>query len=218
MNNIELIKNYILSCANDNERVGVEIEHFVFDDNFNIISQKEMSEGLKKAANILNAETVCENYFIVEIKIDDYMITLEPGIQLEINIKAVENVYEVEKIYNEYREVFDKLLNEKGYKIESYGFYPLLQNGEIDVTDIKLINKKRYHFMDNYLSKQGNLSRYMMKGTCATQVSIDFKNEKDLLLKLKTFEKLTPFLSLLMENQYYLGLDKNTFFPHNLRM
>ena len=40
------------------------------------------------------------------------MITLEPGIQFEISIKAVENVYEVEKIYNEFREVFDKLLNE----------------------------------------------------------------------------------------------------------
>lgn len=218
MNNIELIKNYILSGANDNERVGVEIEHFVFDDNFNIISQKDMSDVLEKAAKILGAKTVSENDFIVEIKIDDYMITLEPGMQLEISMKAVENVYEVEKIYNEFREVFDKLLNEKGYKIESCGVYPLLQNGEIHVTDIKLINKKRYHFMDDYLSKQGKLSRYMMRGTCATQVSIDFKNEKDLLSKLKTFEKLTPFLSLLMENQYNLGVDKKTFLPHNLRM
>ena len=217
MDNVELIKNYILSGSNDNKRLGVEVEHFVFDDDFNIITEEKMSDVLIKASDILNAKLKYENGFAIELDTGDYTVTLEPGVQLEISITAVTEVYEAERIYKEFRLLFDKLLDDIGYKMESCGIFPLLQNGDIKVEDIKLIDKKRYHLMDSYLSKTGRFARYMMRGSCATQVSIDFSSEADLLEKLKYFEKLTPFLTLLMENQYNLGVDKKTFLPYLLR-
>ena len=98
MDNVELIKNYILSGSNDNKRLGVEVEHFVFDGDFNIITEEKMSDVLIKASDILNAKLKYENGFAIELDNGDYTVTLEPGVQLEISITAVTEVYEAERI------------------------------------------------------------------------------------------------------------------------
>ena len=50
--------------------------------------------------------------------------------------------------------------------------------------------------MDEYLSKSGKYSRYMMRESASTQLSVDFKSEKDMAKKLmkglENFIKDTP--------------------------
>ena len=47
------------------------------------------------------------------------------------------------------------------------------------VETLSLIPKERYRFMDRYFEKIGPYGRQMMRGTAATQVSIDYFSEED---------------------------------------
>ena len=215
--NVKKLRNYILEGCSNNKRLGVEIEHFVVDDDLIIISQKQMSEVLITANEKLKGKLIYENGFAVSLYTDDYSITLEPGMQLEVSIKPVSEIKEIGKIYNDFSNAFMPILSKIGFKFLSTGIFPLIQNGEKEIEEIAIIDKKRYKLMDEYLSKRGKFARFMMRATCSTQISIDYVDEKDAIKKFKLFEKLTPFMSLMMENQYNLGIDKDKFKPHLLR-
>lgn len=214
---VKKLKNYILEGCSPNKRIGVEIEHFVVDEDFNVISQKQMSEVLVAANEVLCGSLSRENGFAIALHTNDYSITLEPGVQLEISIRPLSEINKISKIYNDFKKVFTPILSKMGFKFLSTGVFPLVQNGEREIEEIAIIDKKRYKLMDEYLSKRGKFARYMMRATCSTQVSIDYVDENDAVEKFKLFEKLTPFLSLIMENQYNLGLDKNKFKSHLIR-
>ena len=217
IDNVKKLRNYILEGCSNNKRLGVEIEHFVVDDELIIISQKQMSEVLISANEKLKGKLIYENGFAVSLYTDDYSITLEPGMQLEVSIRPVSEIKEISKIYNDFLNTFGPILSKIGFKFLSTGVFPLVQNGEKEIEEIAIIDKKRYKLMDEYLSKRGKFARFMMRATCSTQISVDYVDEKDAIKKFKLFEKLTPFLSLMMENQYNLGIDKDKFKLHLLR-
>ena len=193
MNNTNIIEDYIISGAKPDKKMGLELEHFVYDDDFNIIKQEEVDEILLKASKLLGGELKTENNHDIELVLPDYTITFEPGLQLEISIKPCESVNEIKKIYTGFRDVFGKLLAEKNYKLRSFAMLPLIQNGDYSIDDVKLIDKKRYKYMNEYFLDKGKFAKYMMRATCATQVSIDFENESDAINKIQLFEKLELF-------------------------
>lgn len=53
--------------------------------------------------------------------------------------------------------------------------------------------------MFDYLGKQGENAHHMMKGTAATQVSIDYHSEKDFTKKIRTANFLSPFFSRIFD-------------------
>ena len=92
-------------------------------------------------------------------------------------------------------------LRERGYELITKGNLPLVESGEITPDEIPLSDKKRYQYMDRYFQESGRYGRYMMRASASTQVSVDYNSEKDLVLKLRVLQKISPILMMMMESK-----------------
>lgn len=90
MNNIDKIEAFIESGKNTSGRIGLELEHFVCDRDYRVISYPEMAQCLEKICEILRGKPVREHGEILGISCDNFTFSLEPGCQLEISISPPE--------------------------------------------------------------------------------------------------------------------------------
>lgn len=208
MRNILKIRKYIEEGCTDSKNLGLELEHFVCDKNYNIIPYAELAECLEELCDILGAKKYVEDGDILGIIAEQYTMSLEPGRQLEISISPQNDVQRIVAIYDEFREIMDAILEKRGYALLEKGVHPLVENGTLDPANIDLIPKKRYDMMNQRFEHTGKLGKYMMRGTAATQVSIDYKDMEDAMKKMRVFERLSPILSLMTENKSNIGLGK----------
>ncbi|MBE5956303.1 MAG: hypothetical protein E7253_07605 [Lachnospiraceae bacterium] len=216
MTNIEKICAYFQAGCNEKKAIGMELEHFVCDENERLASYETICELLKEAEGPSEGTLYLEHGHIFGLQCKEYALTLEPAGQLEISMDPQERISEIERIYTGFRRIWDELLKKKGLHFVQKGVYPLVENGEVDPEDIPLIPKKRYEYMDRYFKQTGNHGAYMMRATASTQVSVDYSSEDDARRKMRILNRLSPFLSLFMENQSGLGRKKG-FEKHLLR-
>ena len=216
MSNIEKICSYFAEGITEKKAIGMELEHFVCDENDRLVSYEEVCELLKQAEGPSEGELYLEHGHIFGLQCKEYAITLEPAGQVEISIDPQERICEIERVYNGFRQIWDELLAAKGYHFVQKGVYPLVENGEVDPEDIPLIPKKRYEYMDRYFKQTGKHGAYMMRATGSTQVSVDYSSEDDARRKMRILNRLSPLLALFMENQSGLGRRKG-FEKHLLR-
>ena len=59
--------------------------------------------------------------------------------------------------------------------------------------------------MDAYFRQSGKYGKYMMRASASTQVSVDYRSERDLIKKLRVLQKISPILMLMMENKTDAG-------------
>ena len=105
------------------------------------------------------------------------------------------------RIYKEFIDLWEPIFSDLGYKLEKKGNLPLVELGAITPADIPLSHKKRYKYMDTYFKNSGRYGSYLMRASASTQVSIDYKNEKDMVRKLRILEKISPILMIIMESK-----------------
>lgn len=208
MNNIEKICGYFADGINNKQLLGLELEHFVCDKKDRMVSYEEICELLKRAEQPSEGRLYLEHGHIFGLQCSDYAITLEPAGQVEISIAPQERISDIERIYKSFRSIWDGILEEKEYHFVEKGVFPLVENGEMDPSELPLIPKKRYEYMDNYFKGTGKHGAYMMRATASTQISIDYSSEEDAMRKMRILNRLSPFLSLFMENQSGLGRRK----------
>lgn len=179
-------------------KIGIEIEHFIIDKNslatvyhFDDNGSSFVIEGLKK-------------YFPQDIYVDgnlmglgreDSYISLEPAGQLEISINPKETVAEIETEYKKFLCEANQLLNPKGLMLFAGGYHPVTK-----IDELKIIPKKRYEYMSQYLKHQGKYALNMMKGTCSVQVSIDYFDEDDFVKKFRLANILACAIYFLTDN------------------
>lgn len=216
MNNIDRICEYFLEGCNENQRIGMELEHFVCDEEDMLIPYEKICELFVEAQAVSGGTIYREHGHIFGLQCERYALTLEPAGQLEISMEPTESIAEMEEIYAGFRHIWDRLLSERGYHLEEKGVFPLVENGEKDPEDFPLIPKKRYEYMDRYFRDTGSYGAYMMRSTASTQVSLDYASEEDAMDKQRVLQILSPLLSLFMENQSGLGRRKG-FRKHLLR-
>ncbi len=195
------IQDYIKSGETEKERLGLEIEHFVVDERGLPIGFDLMTKLLKDVAEKLNADIDYTDGYVVGYSNSEYAITLEPACQLEISINPHVSLASVERIYKEFKEFWEPLLYENGYHFVVKGNLPLVELGAITPDKIPLSPKKRYEYMDKYFEDTGKCGKYMMRASASTQISVDYKNEKDMLRKLVILEKISPVLMIMFENK-----------------
>lgn len=216
MNNIDRITEYIESGKNKFKRIGLELEHFVCDRNYNVISYPEIAACLEEAGQTMKGKPFKDQDNLLGLFCDGFSLSLEPGCQLEISISPAENIEEIRRTYLYFRQVCDPIFAARGYHLSEKGVFPLIENGELEADMLPLIPKRRYALMDAYFAASGRLGRYMMRATASTQVSIDFSSEKDALRKMRVLIKLSPVISLLTEHKSGLG-QNNKWRPHLIR-
>lgn len=216
MTNIDKICDFFREGTTEEQNLGVELEHFICDENYNMISYGELCEAMKKAEQISGGRLIHDEEQIIGMVCDKYGLSLEPAGQLEISIFPTTHVSDIDEIYSAFYRDWQGILEGTGFSLLEAGVHPLVENGEKDPEEFPLIPKKRYEYMDAYFRNTGEHGRYMMRATASTQISVDYSSEEDAMRKLRILTKITPLLSLWLENHTGLGIDSH-FCPHLLR-
>ena len=189
------VKSYILSnSVGDNvaRKIGIEVECFVFDKNYQRIPVNKGS--------IYSASDLLEELNSIE-DISTASFSLEPGGQIEWASPAFKTIQELDKSFLIYKKILDKILDREGYKSLFIGVDPLNEPN-----DIELINFMKYQLMDKNMEEKGSLGRWMMRNTCSIQINYDIKNEKDLEESVYILDCLHPVLSFLFSHSpFYKG-------------
>lgn len=219
MNVIKEIADYIRSGETKKENLGLEIEHFVVDAAGHPIGFNEITALIRKVAGCLSAELHYIDGYPVGYDTGEYVTSLEPSCQFEISIYPFADLSEIERIYREFRRIWDPILKKRGYRIEAADNLPAVEEGKIAVEKIPLSPKKRYKYMDAYFQKSGRFGRHMMRASTSTQISVDYSSEADLVKKLRVLEKIAPILMILTENKAVkdFTLPGNEDKPHLIR-
>jgi len=216
MKNIDKIAEYIKSGCTQQQNIGLELEHFVCDENYKVISYEEMSRCLEEIAVKTGGQLYREKGYILGMDCGAYALSLEPGCQLEISISPQTDFDEIKRIYEEFRDSCEPVFAARGYEFLSGGVFPLVERGDMTPDELPLIPKERYALMDKYFQHSGSKGRYMMRASASTQVSVDFTDEQDALKKLRVLAKLSPILALLAEHKSGIGTGAD-WKPHLLR-
>ena len=101
-------------------------------------------------------------------------------------------------VVEEIDSVMQPILDKFGIKLINKGVSPTTT-----YKNIKLLPKRRYHLMANYL--WGILSDVMMRETAGIQVGIDYKSEEDAMKKFRIANIMMPFATAMYANSRYRG-------------
>ncbi len=199
MDNIQVITEYIKAGETNKRRLGVEIEHFVCNENYEPAGAELIHDFLckmERGGGVLSENTLVR---------DEYTLTLEPGYQVEISIVPCEKISEIDRIYKGFRSEADAILKESGYFLLECSMQPKAYSGSMSAGEFPFSDKDRYVFMDKYFEESGMLGKYMMRTTASTQISVDYSCEKDCMHKLRMLEILSPVFSLITQTRPTVG-------------
>lgn len=195
----EIVEYFRSGCKTDSKSyLGLELEHFIVDKetgkNIDYYGEGGIEEILKGISPFFD-ETAMSNGHVIGLNSRNIKITLEPGAQIEISIKQQKKLADTAKIYDAFIFMIEPVLAARNYEMVTLGYLPRSK-----VDEISLIPKDRYKYMDVYFRKSGICGRNMMRGTAATQVSIDYGSEKEFMIKYRAASILAPVLSLISDN------------------
>ena len=214
------IVDYIRSGETTGQALGLEIEHFVVNDEGIQIGFDEVTDQIGKVAGDLSAKVIYMDGYPVGYVTPGYSVTLEPACQFEISIDPKSDIDEIKSIYKEFLLLWIPIFEERGYHIVTKGNLPLVEAGLIDPDDIPLSHKKRYKYMDAYFRESGKYGKYMMRASSSVQISVDYSSESDLVRKLLVLQKISPILMIALENKTFEDsvIEKGSNKTHLLRI
>ena len=156
-----------------NWKIGTEHEKFVFHGkSFNRVGyfgKAGVSELLNKLAEKNNWEKILENNNTIALK--DHTgasISLEPGGQLELSGKPLDDLHQTCKETGLHLKMMKDVMRELGLSMIGLGYDPKWTRA-----DQNWMPKGRYEIMKNYMPKVGKLGLDMMLRTCTIQVNLD---------------------------------------------
>ena len=199
--NVRAIVDYFesgIKPADDAPRLGVELEHIIVDENSQPVSYSE-EHGVHWILQQLAASypelTYDAEGDLLGVARPGKSITIEPAAQLELSAGPFENVGEIRVEFELFQRELFKLLAPVHRRAYAIGYHPTAR-----AEDLELIPKSRYRQMDAHYAKIGGTGRNMMRGSAATQISIDYYSVEDCLRKLRLAGALTPLFALLCDN------------------
>ncbi|MBQ6637608.1 MAG: hypothetical protein IJH82_03035 [Lachnospiraceae bacterium] len=201
MGMMEDISDYLKSGESESRDLGLEIEHFIVDENGDQIGFDEISNLISQIGTGIGAEIHYMDGYPVGYYTGEYSTSLEPSCQFEISINPYSDLDRIKEIYGEFRALWEPIFLERGYHFENGGNLPKLEEGLIAPEQIPLSPKSRYKYMNQYFETSGKYGKHMMRASASTQVSIDYSSEEDMARKLRVLQKISPILMIMMENK-----------------
>ncbi|MCL2331878.1 MAG: glutamate-cysteine ligase family protein [Actinomycetia bacterium] len=203
--NIRAIAAYLSSgdkaCAC---RLGLELEQFVMTDAGASVPYSGPG-GIEQLLGELRGNyeaEIREGVRLLGLARPGTTLTLEPGAQVEISTGPFCRIHQLEESYLRFQSEIDAVLAGRGQHLLPCGYRPDLRADEVE-----LIPKDRYRFMDAHFRKTGAHGRQMMRGSAATQISIDYTGEDDAVLKARVATLIGPLLALATDTTtHYEGL------------
>lgn len=178
--------------------IGIELEHFVVDAELQAVAYPG-GEGIEGILESLSTSYLQisrnEQGSILGLSRPRENITIEPAAQLEVSAGPFPSLVDAAKALRSFEERLRSILQPLGYHALTLGYHPTAIAAELP-----LIPKQRYAFMDRYLSSCDSCSKNMMRGSAATQISLDYSSVDDCLRKFKLAYALAPLFSLICDN------------------
>lgn len=198
------IKKFIQSGEKQDRFLGLEVEHFILDKQNKSVfySYENEKTGICDILEELSAfydKKIYEDFkgkkYLIGLsrKTDD--ISIEPGAQFEISIKAHSDINEIKQIYINFLNQINPILESHKYHLVNIGYRP-----DACALEVPIIPKMRYINMDANFKNVGTRGFCMMRCSAATQISIDYENEKDCARKMKISTSLCPIFYFLFDN------------------
>ena len=189
------------AATGDPQRLGVEVEHFIVQDD------REKPVYYHAHDNAIGVEDILGHMLefypqkilnshgdLLGLANETGSVTLEPAAQLELSIAPYAQLADIEAAYRAFRAHLDPYLAKRGCHIASYGYHPSAR-----ALGLPLIPQERYDFMNARVARIGTHGERMMRASASTQVSIDYYSEADAVRKLRIATALGTVLA------YYLG-------------
>lgn len=197
--NIERLVGFFRAGCKVQKLIGLELEHFVVSRHTSesVTYQKGVKQILERLLPTYGTPIYWREN-IIGITREGAHITLEPAAQLEISIGPAECIKEIKNIYEEFISQLTPFLDEMDLKLVNKGYLPASR-----IDELPLLPKKRYEIMDEYFKSSGLMGKNMMKGTAATQVSIDYRDEDDFKKKFRVANILGPLFAFLCDNSNF---------------
>lgn len=198
----------------DDFSIGVELEMFVFDTDNNLISYDsgiydllcELKSYFSKPSDsemIIDGQhmgyvgTIDPKDFGLEGQSVGISVTLEPASQFELSVGPAQNAHDAAVGLEAGITLCEKAAKDLG---KDWIFVMQGYNPVYSARELPLINKKRYHLMNENFKKTGQHGIDMMRGSASTQISVDYSSEKDFIEKIRLAYLLGPALALLFDN------------------
>ena len=202
-NKEDIIKHFSEGNKTD-QFIGVENEKFVFDKKSKKrVDYSKINDVLNFLSENFGWKKVSEEKNTIGLKLNDAQVTLEPGNQIELAGRKLNNIHEV--CAESYKFQDQLLLACKKFDLEilSIGYDP-----STNLKDVPYNPKKRYKIMSTEMPKNGSLSLEMMYQTAGTQINLDYSDEKNFSDKFKLISSIVPLSIAIFANS---SLKNNKF-------
>jgi glutamate--cysteine ligase len=133
-------------------------------------------------------------------------ISLEPGGQFELSGAPLRTIHETCQEVNSHLAQVREAGEALGIGMLGLGFSPKWTRDETP-----RMPKGRYKIMSEYMPKVGGLGLDMMYRSCTVQVNLDFRDEADMVKKLRVSLALQPVATALFANSPFTEGKPNGF-------
>ncbi len=197
-------------------RIGLEAEFFAVERQTGRALPYEGALSVHAILKELKArfayEPVLESGNIIALKRGEWIISLEPGGQMELSAPPVANVFEIEK---QLKRFFGELLSLNDRFPEAawlaVGMQPFTA-----LDEITWVPKKRYQLMKDYLGTRGTMSHEMMKRTATNQICLDYTSEENAMAGLRLTLGITSIVSAMFAHSPFSDGRPNGFLTRRL--
>lgn len=193
------------------QKLGLEMEHFLVKKDTKESVSYYGEEGVGAILDQLKPlypHAQYEEGALLGLYNSDYSLSLEPAGQLEVSINPKGEICHIRQIYEHFLRQMQPILDRYGYEMLAMGYQP-----KSCVSDLKLIPKKRYDYMDEYFKTAGTRGRNMMRGTASAQISVDYFSEVDFVRKMRAAYILMPAVKLLTD---FTPMFEGERYPHHM--
>lgn len=190
----ELTEIFYSGCKTE-QLVGLEYEKLpVYQKNYKAVTYEDIIKVILDMENS-DRTVIFDRKNPIGLLMKEGHISLEPGCQFEVSLNPVKNIKELKNFIENYNQETAEIAKRHGICWLGLGIQPVSV-----FNDIKIIPKKRYDFMTEYLPKKARLPFVMMRETAGIQVGMDYSDEEDAMNKLSTAIKLSPIVSAMYAN------------------
>jgi glutamate--cysteine ligase len=198
---VEVLVDFLRSGSKPPERwrVGTEHEKIGLTASDHGVVPFEGERGIEalllRVTEVDGWQPVREGSHTIALLKDGASITLEPGGQLELSGAPLRTIHETCDEFHRHLTLMKEVSDPLGLVWLGLGINPLY-----GVEQVPVMPKERYRIMRRYLPTRGALALEMMFTTATVQANFDYRDEADMVEKVRLATAITPIVSALFAN------------------
>jgi len=219
VDSVETLVDFLRSGCKPTERFRVGTEHEKIGlragdhDVVSFDGPRGIEALLERVAELDGWQRASEGGRTVALEKNGASITLEPGGQLELSGAPLRTIHETCDEFHAHLSLMKEASDPLGLVWLGLGINPLY-----GVDRIPVMPKERYRIMRSYLPTRGSLALEMMFATATVQANFDYRDEADMVDKVRTATAVTSIVSAIFANSGLSERKANGFVSKRLHI